>query len=210
MAIAGFGGVRPPDLGGRRPTGFTGTAAPRTKPASAPYTSPNAPAGSSFLQRPIFEENPMTFTQFGPMERGQLRPTGISIWDPEGRGGGPGRPRPWDEPRKGEPGFGGTPMPTPTEEPTPEPESQPQTFFEKFPTPQDAWKDWLSRMGKFLARQPGEVPNFPGPWGSGRTGGRDTDSRGRTDWLKELLGRGERGLMPEDDSSAPFRGIRAL
>ena len=61
------------------------------------------------------------------------------------------------------PGF--TP-PEPAVEPTPEPESQPQTFFEKFPTPQDAWKDWLGRMGKFLARQPGEVPNFPGPWGA--------------------------------------------
>ncbi|KKL86816.1 hypothetical protein LCGC14_1940980, partial [marine sediment metagenome] len=80
----------------------------------------------------------------------------------------PGDPRrdesdPWAAKGAG-PGF--TP-PTPATEPTPE--SQPQTFFEKFPTPQDAWKDWLSRMGQFLARQPGEVPNFPGPWGTRRT-----------------------------------------
>ena len=69
---------------------------------------------------------------------------------------------PWA--RKGAgPGF--TP-PEPTTAPEPEPESQPQTFFERFPTPQDAWQDWIKRMGQFLARQPGETPNFPGPWGS--------------------------------------------
>ena len=141
MAIAGFGGVRPPDLGDRRPTGLTGTATPRTKPVPYAPPTPNAPTG------------------FGGT-------AGISIYDPNRRGGGgePSPRGPWDEPRKGEPGFGGTPAPTPTEAaPTPEPE--PQTFFEKFPTPQDAWKDWLGRMGKFLARQPGETPNFPGPWG---------------------------------------------
>ena len=81
----------------------------------------------------------------------------------------PGDPRrdlndPWAAKGAG-PGF--TPPPTPATPPTPE--SQPQTFFEKFPTPQDAWKDWLSRMGQFLARKPGEVPNFPGPWGDTRT-----------------------------------------
>ena len=112
----------------------------------------------------------MALAGFGGVQPTDFAGTaGISIYDPERRGGGPRRPSPWDEPRKGEPGFGGTPTPTPTEEPTPEPESQPQTFFERFPTPQDAWKDWLSRMGKFLARQPGEVPNFPGPWGAAQT-----------------------------------------
>ncbi len=171
---AGFGGVRPPDLGDRRPTGLTGTATPRTKPASVPYTPPNAPAGSSFLPRQIFDENPMTFTQFGPIERGQLRPTSfgsvaaspinISYRHPFDPRSDPNDP--WA--RKGA-GTGFTP-PEPATAPEPEPESQPQTFFERFPTPQDAWQDWIKRMGQFLARQPGETPNFPGPWGAGPTG----------------------------------------
>ena len=72
---------------------------------------------------------------------------------------------PWA--RKGAgPGF--TP-PEPATAPEPEPESQPQTFFERFPTPQEAWQDWIARMGQFLARQPGETPNFPGPWGTPQT-----------------------------------------
>ena len=166
MAIAGFGGVRPPDLGGRRPTGFTGTATPRTKPTSDPYTPPNAPAGSSFLPRPIFDENPMTFTQFGPIERGQLRPTGFGgtaaspTTMPAPRAPGDPRRDPWED--KGTTSTG----PESPDGTDPAPSTPPaQTFFEKFPTPQEAWKDWIARMGQFLAREPGEAPNFPGPWG---------------------------------------------
>lgn len=94
---------------------------------------------------------------------------GISIYDPSRRGGGGEPGSPWEEPQKGEPGWGGgTPSPTPGPA-EPAPEEKPQTFFEKFPTPQEAWQDWIGRMGQFLARQPGETPNFPGPWGTPRT-----------------------------------------
>ncbi len=192
MAIAGFGGVRPPDLGDRRPTGLTGTAAPRTKPAGAPAPLPTAPAGSSFAPLPVDR----TITQWGPSkEFGQpLRPgsfnrtAGISIYDPDRRGGGWEPRHPWEEPRKGEPGFGGTPAPTPTEAaPTTEPE--PQTFFERFPTPQDAWQDWIARMGQFLARDPSETPNFPGPWGNvGGSGAAGAPGLTTEERLRELLG----------------------
>ncbi len=104
---------------------------------------------------------------------------------------------PWA--RKGA-GVGFTPPSTPTVEPTPEPEAQPQNFFERFPTPQEAWKDWLSRMGQFLARQPGEVPNFPGPWGS------PTGSPGLPPGTPGPRGGSAGGYRPFAPPSMPSRG----
>ena len=57
-------------------------------------------------------------------------------------------------------------------DPEPAPTSQVGDYLERFPTPQLAWQDWIKRMGQFLARQPGETPNFPGPWGSPTGSGR--------------------------------------
>ncbi|KKL47840.1 hypothetical protein LCGC14_2331530 [marine sediment metagenome] len=115
---------------------------------------------------------------------------------------------PWA--RKGAgPGF--TP-PEPTTAPEPEPESQPQTFFERFPTPQDAWQDWIKRMGQFLARQPGETPNFPGPWGAGPFGSGGAPTTPGPRGIEEWRGTGGEGAgygAGAGGSGGRFMGGRA-
>ena len=74
-------------------------------------------------------------------------------------------------------------------DPEPAPTSQVGDYLERFPTPQLAWQDWIKRMGQYLARDPSETPNFPGPWGNvGGSGAAGTPGLTTEEKLRELMG----------------------
>ena len=68
-------------------------------------------------------------------------------------------------------------------------------------------------MGQFLARQPGETPNFPGPWGR-PTGGVPTRPGPRG--IEELRGTGGAGFDRRDGGGGrrretpDFQNIRLM